>query len=264
MNGDPSCLPLRISMRKQITRGVKNIMEETRSTRRNFLKQAGIMGAAVTLGGVMEPVLGTTKAFASAGESTQEIINLALTAEQLATTFYWHGRYSNLGVVTNSDNLPYIQAAVLEENYHAYLLANAGAKSLAGSEPKFWFPKNTFSDPNVFLAVLDALETAFIEAYLAAIYQFGLNGRADLAELAGQILGVEAEHRALGRVINTNIKVPNNLLLEKAPPKGSTVANVAQALVPFLSQTSSNPDGPWWLVEEKDIIAAGGGWINAY
>lgn len=234
-------------------------MEETRTTRRDFLKKAGFVGAAVTFGGLAEPLLGgTSTVFAATGESTQEIINYALTAEQLATTFYWHGRYSDLGAVTNSDNLPYLKAAIIEENYHAQLLAKSGAKSLAGSSPKFWFPQNTFKDPNVFLAVLDALETAFIEAYLAAIYQFSLNGRADLAELAGQILGVEAEHRVLGRVISQH-SIPNNLGLEKAPPKGATVAKVATALVPFLSKTSTNPDGPWYLVSQ-DAIESGGGW----
>lgn len=236
-------------------------MGETRSTRRDFLKKTGMMGAAVTLGAMAEPLLGGAKVFAATGESTQEIINLALTAEQLATTFYWHGRYSNLGTVTNQSNLPYLQAAILEENYHAQLLKKAGAKSLAGGEPRFWFPQNTFKDEKVFLAVLDALETAFIEAYLAAIYQFSLNGRSDLAVLAGQILGVEAEHRAMGREI-ANANVPNNLLLEKAPAKGATVADVAKALVPFLSKTSSNPDGPWYLVSEADIIRAGGNVIS--
>lgn len=234
-------------------------MGETRSTRRDFLKKAGFMGAAVTLGGMAEPLLGGSKVFAATGEATQEIINLALTAEQLATTFYWHGRYSNLANVTSKDNLPYLQAAILEENYHAQLLSKSGAKSLAGGEPRFWFPQNTFKDEKVFLAVLDALETAFIEAYLAAIYQFSLDGRSDLAELAAQIMGVEAEHRVMGRVIS-NQKVANNLLLEKAPAKGATVAKVAAALVPFLSKTSTNPDGPWYLVNQDAIIAAGGGY----
>ncbi|MDP9728678.1 MULTISPECIES: ferritin-like domain-containing protein [Alicyclobacillus] len=230
-------------------------MTESRTTRREFLKKAGFMGAAVTLGGLAEPILsGPTKVFAATAEPTQEIINLALTAEQLATTFYYNGvmNAATLPVTNNQDNQPYLRAALDEENIHAQILSGAGAKSVAGDNPKFYFPKGTFTSDQTFAAVLEALETAFIEAYLAAIYQFASNGRNDLAQLAGQIMGVEAEHRVLGRVI-TNESVPNNISLEKAPPKGSTVADVAKALIPFLSKNDSNPDGPFWLPTQSQI-----------
>lgn len=230
-------------------------MGETRSTRRDFLKKAGFVGATVTLGGLAEPLLtGTTKVFAATGESTQEIINLALTAEQLATTFYYNGvvNAGSLPLANNQSNQPYLRAALDEENVHAQLLAGSGAKSVAGDSPQFYFPKGTFSSDTTFAAVLDALETAFIEAYLAGVYQFATDGRNDLAQLAAQIMGVEAEHRVLGRVL-TNESVPNNITLEKAAPKGSTVADVAKALVPFLSKGGSNTDGPYSLPTATQI-----------
>lgn len=228
---------------------------QTRTTRRDFLKKAGMAGAAVTLGGLAEPLLGTAvPAFAASAEATTEIINYALTAEQLATTFYYYGvvNSATLPLSNNQDNQPYLRAALDEEWAHAQLLAGAGATSVAGANPQFYFPTGTFAGDAAFVGVLEALETAFIEAYLAGIYQFATDGRNDLAVLAGQILGVEAEHRALGRVI-LNKSVPNNLSLEKAPPSGSTVANVAQALVPFLSK-GPQVDGPFALPTQAQIM----------
>lgn len=238
-------------------------MEETRSTRRDFLKKAGVMGAAVTLGGMAEPLLGGTKVFAATtAESTQEIINLALTAEQLGITFYYNGvtHANQLPNANNQSNQPYLRAALDEENVHANLLAKAGAKSVVGTNPQFYFPKGTFSNDATFASVLDALETAFIEAYLAGIYQFATDGRNDLAQLAGQIMGVEAEHRVLGRVL-TNESVPNNVSLEKAPPKGSTVADVAKALGPFLSR-GHNTDGPYTFPTQAQIQNVVSGVLN--
>lgn len=220
------------------------------------------MGAAVTLGGLAEPVLGAVPAFAATGESTTEIINYALTAEQLATTFYYTAlqNSTSLPMTNNQDNQPYVRAALDEEYYHVQLLSNAGAISVAGNYPQFYFPSGTFSNDNTFVSVLEALETAFIEAYLAGIYQFATDGRNDLAVLAGQIMGIEAEHRVLGRVI-LNKSVPNNLSLEQAPPSGSTVANVAQALVPFLSK-GANTDGPYAMPTDQQIMAAVSGVRN--
>jgi len=231
----------------------------TNITRRDFLKRAGIMGAAVTLGGVAEPILGGTPAFAATGESTQQIINYALTAEQLATTFYYTALQNadSLTQTNNQANQPYVRAALDEEAQHAILLQKAGAVSLAGEKPKFYFPVGTFGTDTSFVGVLEALETAFIEAYLAGIYQFASDGRNDLAVLAGQIMGIEAEHRVLGRVI-LNKSVPNNLILEQAPPSGSTVAKVGSALVPFLSK-GDRMEGPFWLPTAEQIgIAVSG------
>jgi len=220
------------------------------------------MGAAVTLGGLAEPILGTVPAFAATGESTTEIINYAVTAEQLATTFYYTAlQYSGtLPMTNNQSNQPYVRAALDEEYYHVELLTKAGAVSVAGEFPKFYFPVGTFGSDETFVAVLEALETAFIEAYLAGIYQFATDGRNDLAVLAGQIMGIEAEHRVLGRVI-LNKSVPNNLTLEQAPPSGSTVAKVATALVPFLSK-GPKMEGPFAMPTPAQIQAAVSGVRN--
>jgi len=80
--------------------------------------------------------------------------------------------------------------------------------------------------------VLDHLETAFIGAYLAAVSSFGTLGHADLAQLAGQILGVESEHRALGRVVAGDDPA-NNVTLEVA--SFTAVGQAGAALAPYLT-----------------------------
>lgn len=236
-----------------------------RTTRRDFLKKAGFVGATLAVGGIAEPLLAPMKAFAdtTSVESISSILGYALTAEQLATTFYFTGIQSGkaLPQTTNAGNLPYLQAALDAENVHANIMQNAGGVSLAGSSPQFYFPTGTFSNDENFLGVLNALETAFIEAYLAAIYQFGLNSRYDLAQLAGEILGVESEHRVLGKQILTDftsLLVPNNLYMEKAD--GTSVATVAKALIPFLSanQFNGSSTGPYALPSQSQISAAVG------
>ncbi len=52
------------------------------------------------------------------------------------------------------------------------------------------------------------------------------------AEGAAQILGVEAEHRTLGRVVAGN-NPPNNLILEEAV--FSSVSDAVPVLLPFVS-----------------------------
>lgn len=57
-------------------------------------------------------------------------------------------------------------------------------------------------------------------------------GRPDLAVLAGQLLGVEAEHRTLGRLI-AGLHPPNNLTLE--PASFAEIDAADTALRPFLT-----------------------------
>ena len=94
----------------------------------------------------------------------------------------------------------------------------------------FLFPTGTFSSLATFLSVLDALENAFIGAYLAAVKEFAQmavdtkGGTSQMsaagtayttvqleyfAEVAASIMGVECEHRALGRSIAGAIPADN-------------------------------------------------------
>jgi hypothetical protein len=89
-----------------------------------------------------------------------------------------------------------------------------------------------FDDLPRFLDLLDTLENAFIGAYLAAIPCLHQLGQPLLAEIAGQILGVESEHRVLGRVIDGQ-RLPNNRCLALA---GYTcIAEAVVDLTPFVT-----------------------------
>lgn len=189
-------------------------------------------------------------------ETVQAIINMALTLERLAVTFYYTALTTptlmhdarlggssadpnNPGLPPNGDpsNVRYLQAAVDAEVKHADALVNAGAVS---PYRRFYFPATAFSgmgtlaDARTFLGVLDTLETAFVRAYTTAVGQFLRLGRFDLATVAAQLAGVEAEHRATGRLIAAVLPA-NNLTLEQAP--AASVAASAAALGPFFSGT---------------------------
>ena len=200
-------------------------------TRGSFLKATGgVVGFGALFGGIAGPAL------ASGADSTQSIINAALTAEQIATAFYYEGiagpTASRLGPVHNSNNLNYFQAALYQENQHIQLLGNLGATSLTGSsEPTLYFPNGTFDKAGNFLSLLDTLENAFIGAYLAAVNYWATSSQPVFAEAAAQIMGVEAEHRALGRVTSGS-NPPNNLVLENA--LFTSVSDAVPKLLPFV------------------------------
>lgn len=225
-----------------------------RASRATFIRDAAAAGAALTGIGAGFAFTERTAAHAASTDTVQTIINTALIAEQLATTFYYTGLTSaavlknpalggastdpnNPGLPPggNPGNVRYLQAGLDSEIKHAAALSKAGATS---SVTQFYFPATTFNGlgtstaAGTFLGVLDALETAFIGAYLAAVSEFVNLGHSDLAELAGEIMGVESEHRVLGRVI-ANLNPANNLTLEKVP--FTAVSDAATALGPFLT-----------------------------
>lgn len=226
--------------------------------RRQFLYAATATGAGAALA-AMAPLparaLSSPAAPAAAGrcgESVQEIIDTALVAERLATTFYYTGlttaaiagnrKVAGYGANPNAvsrdgdrANAAYLQAALDQEHKHAQILGQAGATSPVD---RFYFPAATFSElgytshPGTFLWAIDHLETAFIGAYLAAIRRFGALGRFDLALLSARFLGVECEHRALYRVIAGDDPA-DNVTLEVAD--FGCVADAATVLRPFLT-----------------------------
>jgi hypothetical protein len=165
-------------------------------------------------------------------ESVQDLLNLGLTIELAATTFYYTGLTSRAVVSDpkvagssanpnavarngNAQNTANLQAALDQEQKHAQILANAGA---VPSAKHFYFPASAFaslgytSHAGTFLWVLDHLETACIAFYLTAVRRFAVLERADLAVLAVRNLAVECEHRALYRAISEDDPA-NNITL---------------------------------------------------
>lgn len=174
---------------------------------------AGVVGATAVGAGVLSVFpRGIAQAAASSSkciDSVQTILNIAATAEQLAVTFYSNGIANAKALGISGVNLDYLKAAVVEEQLHENLLVAAGGKSLTST---FSFPSagKTFSDLDTFINTLNQLESDFESAYLIAISELAQQNQPGLAVLAGQIATVEAEHRVIGRSIETSIKVPND------------------------------------------------------
>ena len=255
---------------------------QTPLERRRFLSRAGLfsLGAAATT----IAFAGSKSIFAeSAAESAQEkqqskdtvkeIFTAALIAEDLATTFYYNGLVGpviqdvNLagpgGTATsvtssgNAGNVNYIQAALTEEISHADLFrALLGiAKPSLDPVQTFYFPAGAFDTLGAFTGLLNALENAFIGAYLNAIQEFSTkSARADddrhegytaeqldyFAKVSATIMGIECEHRVLGRVIS-NSNPANNLAYEQTDGLNAVYNgpnSAVAALTPFLTPST--------------------------
>ncbi len=199
-------------------------------TRSRFLKQTGALVGFASLFGIV----GTASAAGS--DTTQGILNAAVTAEQIATVLYYEAiagpSAPRLGPVHDHNNLNYFQAALWEEYQHIQLLGARGGTSLTGSAtPTIYLPTKAFSNSGSFLSLLDTLENAFIGAYLAAVSYWASQSLPGFAEDAAQIMGVEAEHRALGRVTSGS-NPPNNVIVEGA--LFGSVSDAVPALLPFV------------------------------
>jgi hypothetical protein len=259
---------------------------ESRLDRRNFFRKAGYFGFGAAVSGL---ALGNTPAhaLASAGaarDTTDEIFTAFLIAEDLATTFYYNGLTgaviqdpalagpggSALHPQSSGDagNVAYLRSAYTQENTHATLFRNllTGDGSDTGADPQqtFYFPVGTFDTLANFLPILDALENAFIGAYLLAVQEFaykatlattgGLKGTdtrysASQYELMSKrmasIMGVECEHRVIGRDIGGESPI-NNLTYESVDGLTSIFngsASAVMALTPFLTP-STGPGYP--------------------
>jgi hypothetical protein len=273
--------------------------------RRSFLRQAGLMGLAAAATGITfnaKPALAESaqeaaQERAQARDTVKEIFTAALIAEDLATTFYYNalvgsviqdpnlagpgGSAKDVGSGGNVGNVNYIQAALTQEIEHANLFRSLLGIEKAAMDPvqTFYFPSAAFASIGAFTGLLDALENAFIGAYLNAIQEFSAKSarareREDrhegytaeqldyFAKVAAAILGVEAEHRVLGRVIS-NSNPANNLAYEQTDGLNAVYngpKSAVAALTPFLSPST----GPGYslataLANQGDVSLPVGG-----
>ncbi len=259
---------------------------QARLARRSFLSKAGMLGlgAAATL-----TLSHSERAFSeSSGEKTEqkeqakdtvkEIFTAALIAEDLASTFYYNamigpviqdpnlagpgGSATNVSSTGNAGNVNYLQAALTEEIDHANLFRSLLGISASSGDPvqTFYFPAGAFDTLGTFLGLLNALENAFIGAYLNAIQEFAMKSagiRDDwwwdrdgarysavqldyYAKVAATIMGIEAKHRVLGRVIGNN-NPANNLAYEQTDGLNAVYngpKSAVAALAPFLTSST--------------------------
>ncbi len=190
------------------------VNEEVKGTsRRNLLRNAvvgaaGVTGLAVAGGALFAKNSAHASGGANCVTPIKDIFTIARTAERLAVTFYTHGlnNADKLGI-TGADRA-YIRAALIEEQIHELFFASAGGGYLAST---FSFPEGpkTFEDLATFIATQQQLEGVFDSAFLAAVKEFGLQGRPDLSQIAAQVACIESEHRALGRAIGGLIPADN-------------------------------------------------------
>ena len=248
--------------------------------RRSFFKRVGQIGLGAAGTGLLLSSLPKLQAqAASTQDQPNQIFTAALVAEDLATTFYYNGLIG--GVIQdpalagpggtaiapsasgNVPNVDYLRAAMSQEIVHANLLravGNLGADATSDPYQTFYFPAGTFDTIAAFINTLEALENAFIGAYLTAIREFstlsaqtsssvpdgpygGPYSSAQLgyfAQVAASIMGIEAEHRVLGQVI-LNANQPNNLDFEQTDGLLSVYNgpnSAVVALTPFLTSTT--------------------------
>jgi hypothetical protein len=239
----------------------------SRSSRRSVLKGTivGATGLAATAGVASAAFLLTKPSQPNAAhaagadysynhnnvDSIQTILNVAITAETLAVTFYKE-------VLNNADRLGLgntarkdLQAALVEEAIHRAFLAKQGAKPLT-TRFSFPFGWNTFHNFDKFIQTQQLLEAHFVAAYLAAVKEFAMLNRPDLALIASQIGGVEAEHRAVGRAIG-GMTPANNRVFETALLNKVSDAVTALKKHGFLSPSHSS----YWDYSNYDWDSSG-------
>lgn len=191
------------------------------TTRAAFLSRGAKGGLALVAGG---SVLAMTNgpAFGSISADT-DIAKLAATAELLAIDFYTRSIRSRK---LKGAEAAYLAAALQNEKDHyralAGVLGRAAPKGL-----KFKFPNGTFSSARSIGRTGQALETAFVGAYLGAVKALRSN---DLKAVAAQIGNNESRHLA----ILSNIAA-GTIVSGPSFPKALTAAQATRAVSPFLA-----------------------------
>ena len=190
-------------------------------SRAEFLSRGGKGGLALVAGGTM---LAFAQGTAMGAITTDvDIAKLAATAELLAIDFYTHAINSKQ---LKGDELSYLVGA--KENEIAHYDALEGVlKSATPKDLKFTYPTGSFASRKSIGMLGQALETAFVGAYMGAVTALTSN---ELKGVAAEIGACESRHLSVLTNIAANAIVP-------APdfPKVLTAAQATAAVKPFLS-----------------------------
>lgn len=180
---------------------LENVFEQHRLppvTRRGLLATAAGAAGAAAIGSI--PGI----ASAAGGNSAKEIGTAAVTAEALAVTYLSH-LIKKDGHAFPKSVQNVLKAANAAEEDHYKALRGLGFKPLT---TKFWVPNAALKAKNA-PAIIEYLESVFVNAYLIGTTAFAAAGQADLARYTVEIGAVEAEHRTLARALQN--KLPDNL-----------------------------------------------------
>lgn len=171
------------------------------TSRRSLLAKSGLVVAgAATAAQIFDSL--PVHAQGAAGDSVQDILNVAVTAERLAVTFYSNGVTNARWLGLWGPKLDYVKAALIEEQLHEQFFVAAGGTTLNPSNT-YSFPHagTTFRSLELFIQTQQQLEGVFDAAFIAACKRFAELSQPLLAQYACQIAMIESEHRALGRSI---------------------------------------------------------------
>jgi rubrerythrin len=162
-------------------------------TRATFLRKAGIGAGAIIAGGAFAGGLPALARGQAIPQSDIDILNFALTLEELEAAFY---QQAVQGAVLRGETRDFALVVRNHEVAHVQFLRKAlGAKAVA--KPTFDF-KDTTTNQTKFEDTAKALEDTGVHAYLGQLAN--IRSKAILAA-AGRILPVEARHAAWIRSI---------------------------------------------------------------
>ena len=190
------------------------------TTRAQFLTRGAKGGLALLAGGA---VLGLAEGVAlGAPASDADIAKLAATAELLAIDFYTQAIASKK---LTGDELSYLVGA--KENEVAHYAALKGVlKSATPAGLHFHYPAGSFGSRTSIGKLGEALETAFVGAYMGAVGALSSNA---LKSVAAEIGACESRHLSVLTNIAANAIVP-------APsfPVVLSAAKATAAVTPFI------------------------------
>ncbi|MGI8632261.1 MAG: ferritin-like domain-containing protein [Solirubrobacterales bacterium] len=170
-------------------------IDESNSEKSAHTRRQLVAGAAAAMGTVGAlTLLDAPEALAGEPNTPETIINIAATAEVLATIVNTVGPEK---VELDDTTKRNVRAAATEEKIHyEALVGPLGGKELT---KKIWVPDSVFSNKENLLKTLVVGDQIFINAYLLATSVFSRPSIAmpKPARYAAEIMGVEAVHRAL-------------------------------------------------------------------
>ena len=190
------------------------------TTRAAFLSRGAKGGLALVAGGSLLAVTSGQALGATAADT--DIAKLAATAELLAIDFYSRAIAAKK---FRGDELAYMGAALGNERAHYKALAGV----LGAAAPKrlrFKYPAGAFSSAKSIGALGQALETAFVGAYMGAVTALKSN---ELKSVAAQIGANESRHLS----VLTNIAA-GRIVAAPSLPRVLTAAQATKAVQPFL------------------------------
>lgn len=217
----------------------------TSVSRRSFLKGGAIAGGAMV---GFSQLFGYSRVFAQGeGDDPQTMLNLAATAEAFACTHYYSAINSADALELTESEINQLKSFLDSELKHKQFLEANGAVPLA---LEFFTPVNLFTDRDLFLATSNTAENWFVAAYLAATRRFAELGEPLLAATVAQVMGTEAEHQALLRLM-AGLQPSFQVLKE---PLFWNTSDVAPLFTPFL-QGADGFEGPTAFPGDAEITA---------